>query len=179
MILVNKINKLKKNYVPKLYKVYPLFSDGDQFLTKEAKNSFEKLCFDALEYGFHIIAVSTYRSYDYQKKLFRHYVKTKGRKYAKMCSAKAGHSEHQTGLALDVASSNLDYDNFDKTKEFKWMTNNSYKYGFILRYPKDKVNITKYKYEPWHYRYVGKRIAKIIYNNRITLEEYIKSTHHE
>jgi D-alanyl-D-alanine carboxypeptidase len=59
------------------------------------------------------------------------------------------------------------------------MTNNSYKYGFILRYPKDKVNITKYKYEPWHYRYVGKRIAKIIYNNRITLEEYIKSTHHE
>lgn len=177
MILVNKKKKLKRNYIPKLVKIYPLYSDGDQYLTKEAKNSFEKLCLDALEVGYHIIAVSTYRNYDYQKKLYKHYVKTKGKKYANVCSAKAGHSEHQTGLAVDVANSSLDYDNFDQTNEFEWMKNNAHKYGFILRYPKDKTSITGYKYEPWHYRYVGKDIAHIIYQKKITLEEYIKTTH--
>ena len=131
---------------------------------------------DALEAGYHIIAVSTYRNYGYQKKLYKHYVKTKGKKYANVCSAKAGHSEHQTGLAVDVANSSLDYDNFDQTNEFEWMKNNAHKYGFILRYPKDKTSITGYKYEPWHYRYVGKDIAHIIYQKKITLEEYIKTT---
>ena len=172
MILVNKKKKLSKNYIPKLFQLYPLFSNGSQYLTKEAKLNFEKMCFDGLDCGYHIIAVSTYRSYNYQKKLYKNYVKEKGRNYAKKCSAKAGHSEHQTGLAVDIASSNLDYDNFDKTKEFIWVINNAYKYGFILRYPKDKTKITGYKYEPWHFRYVGKKIAKYIYDNNLTLEEY-------
>lgn len=173
MILVNKNHKLNKNYIPELSLIYPLFSDKDQYLTNDAKSQFEKMCFDALNLGYVIIAVSTYRSYDYQKKLYKHYVKTKGKKYANMCSAKPGHSEHQTGLAVDISSSNLDYDNFEKTKEFNWVKNNAHKYGFIMRYPKGKTHITGYKYEPWHYRYVGMRIANIIYNKDLTLEEYV------
>ena len=101
-------------------------------------------------------------------------LKEKGENYALKCSAKAGHSEHQTGLSVDVMGSNNDYDQFEKSKEFDWMKNNSYKYGFILRYPKGKEYITGFKYEPWHYRYVGKDIASIIYTEGITLEEYYK-----
>ena len=70
--------------------------------------------------------------------------------------------------------SNDDYNKFQKSKEFNWMENNAYKYGFILRYPKDKERITGFKYEPWHYRYVGKKIAKYLYENNLTLEEYKK-----
>lgn len=174
MLIVNKKIKLKKNYIPELHIIYSLFSDGKQYLTKEAKIHFEKMCFAALNNNLHLIAVSTYRSYNYQKKLFKHYVKTKGYKYAKMCSAKAGHSEHQTGLAVDIANQNLDYDNFEKTKEFEWVKDNAHKYGFILRYPKNKTKITGFKYEPWHYRYVGVKTATYIYNNNLTLEEYKK-----
>ena len=179
MILVNKKKKLKRNYVPDLQEIYHLFSSGHQYLTKEAKRAFEKMGIDALANNLHLIAISTYRSYDYQKKLYKNYVKEKGRKYARECSARPGHSEHQTGLAVDIASSNLDYDNFAKTKEFKWVKDNAHKYGFILRYPNDKTNITGYKYEPWHYRYVGNDVAKIIYDNNLTLEEYIKITHYD
>ena len=89
-----------------------------------------------------------------------------------MYSARPGYSEHQTGLVIDIDNYNDDYENFDKTKEFEWMNNNSYKYGFILRYPKGKTDITGYDYESWHYRYVGKEIAKYIYENNITFDEY-------
>ena len=92
-----------------------------------------------------------------------------------MASARAGHSEHQTGLAVDVADISYDYDNFENTKEFKWMKKNCYKYGFILRYPKAQFHITGFKYEPWHYRYVGKDTAFYLYKKNITLEEYKKS----
>ena len=68
--------------------------------------------------------------------------------------------------------SNNDYDLFEESIEFEWMKNNSYKYGFILRYPKGKEHITGFKYEPWHYRYVGKKLAKYLYENNLTLEEY-------
>ena len=95
--------------------------------------------------------------------------------YALNCSAKPGHSEHQTGLAVDVEGSNNDYDKFESSIEFNWMINNSYKYGFILRYPKGKENITGFKYEPWHYRYVGIELAKYLYKNNLTLEEYKKT----
>lgn len=147
---------------------------NNKFLRKEAKENFEKLSSDAKKIGYSIIAVSAYRDYDYQENLFNNYVKEKGENYALKCSAKAGHSEHQTGLSVDVMGSNNDYDQFEKSKEFDWMKNNSYKYGFILRYPKGKEYITGFKYEPWHYRYVGKDIASIIYTEGITLEEYYK-----
>ena len=175
MVLVNKLNRLQSNYVPHdLEQISLNYATNNKFLRKEAKENFEKLSSDAKKIGYSIIAVSAYRDYDYQENLFNNYVKEKGENYALKCSAKAGHSEHQTGLSVDVMGSNNDYDQFEKSKEFDWMKNNSYKYGFILRYPKGKEYITGFKYEPWHYRYVGKDVAKIIHENNITLEEYHK-----
>lgn len=175
MVLVNKLNRLQSNYVPHdLEQISLNYATNNKFLRKEAKENFEKLSSDAKKLGYSIIAVSAYRDYDYQENLFNNYVKEKGENYALKCSAKAGHSEHQTGLSVDVMGSNNDYDEFEKSKEFDWMKNNSYKYGFILRYPKGKEYITGFKYEPWHYRYVGKDVASIIYTEGITLEEYYK-----
>ncbi len=175
-ILVNKDNKLPDNYVPNDLK--PINSDytiNMQYLRSIAKYHFEKMCKCAKKEGLNILAVSTFRSSDYQDKLYKKYCLEKGIEYANMCSAKKGHSEHQTGLAVDVADITGDYDNFIKTKEYEWMIHNAYKYGFILRYPKYKTDITGYKFEPWHYRYIGKQIAKRLLFNNITLEEYKKS----
>lgn len=173
MVLVNKLNRLQSNYVPHdLEQISLNYATNNKFLRKEAKENFEKLSSDAKKIGYSIIAVSAYRDYDYQENLFNNYVKEKGENYALKCSAKAGHSEHQTGLSVDVMGSNNDYDQFEKSKEFDWMKNNSYKYGFILRYPKGKEYITGFKYEPWHYRYVGRKLALELKNKSITLEEY-------
>lgn len=172
-VLVNKNNKLSENYIPEnLEEINNSFACKEKYLKKEARISFETMAKEAKKEGYNIIAVSAYRSYNYQNKLYNNYVKSKGIYYADISSARAGFSEHQTGLAVDVADKSLDYDNFEETKEFIWMINNSYKYGFILRYPKAKFHITGFKYEPWHYRYVGSDIAKIIHDNNITLEEY-------
>ena len=173
--LINKNNKLDKNYIPKDLELINInYSCEDKYLRKEARINFEKLAKEAKKEGFNIIAVSTYRSFEYQKKLYNNYVLDKGFYYADMASARAGHSEHQTGLAVDVANSSLDYDNFENTKEFNWMIENAHKYGFILRYPKASFHITGFKYEPWHYRYVGINTATYIYENNLTLEEYKK-----
>lgn len=179
LVLVNKNHKLDKGYVPSNLEELDLsYSNDDQYLKIEAKLAFERLIKDAI--GYKIIVVSSYRSYDYQDKLFNDYVSKKGKAYALACSAKAGHSEHQTGLSLDVMGSNNDYDLFEESKEYEWMKENAHKYGFILRYPEEKEHITGYKFEPWHYRYVGIDIATIIYENNLTLEEfyfiYLKKT---
>ena len=175
--LINKNNKLTKDYIPTDLEIIDInYSCKDKYLRKEARINFEKLAKEAKKEGFNIIAVSTYRSYDYQDKLYNNYVLDKGIYYADMASARAGHSEHQTGLAVDVADLSLDYDNFENTKEFNWMKNNAHKYGFILRYPKASFHITGFKYEPWHYRYVGIEAATYIYENSITLEEYKLNT---
>ena len=174
-VLVNKQNKLTDNYIPNdLLPINSKFAIGMQYLRYEDKEYFEKMCSQAKIDGYDIMAVSTFRSSDYQDKLYNNYCLEKGIEYADMCSAKKEHSEHQTGLAVDVSDKNGDYDNFINTKEFEWMKNNAYKYGFILRYPKYKTDITGYMYEPWHYRYVGINIARYIYENNITLEEYKK-----
>ena len=171
--LVNKNNRLTDDYEPiDLEKISLEYSCENKYLRHDAKVAFEKMAKDAKDNGYNIIAVSTYRPYDYQEKLYNNYVKSKGKYYADLASARPGHSEHQTGLAVDVADLSLDYDNFEKTKEFYWMKENSYKYGFILRYPKAKFHITGFKYEPWHYRYVGIDVSNYIYKNNITLEEY-------
>lgn len=174
LVLVNKNNQLKKDYIPSDLELISLdYATEDKYLRKIAKQQFEKLSQDAKNLGYQIIAVSTYRSYEYQEKLYDYYVKTKGKEYADHCSARPGHSEHQTGLSLDVMGSNQDYDLFADSLEFEWMRTNAHKYGFILRYPKGKEEVTGFKYEPWHYRYVGE-VAKIIYENNWTLEEYLE-----
>ena len=173
LVLVNKEFKLPNDYIPSnLEMISNECANDNEYLRKEAKEAFEKLSGDAKELGYKVIAVSTYRDYNYQDRLYNEYVSDKGIDYADQCSARPGHSEHQTGLAVDVMGSNDDYDEFENSIEFEWMKNNSYRYGFILRYPKGKEKITGFKYEPWHYRYVGSDVAKVIYKENITLEEY-------
>lgn len=175
LVLVNKKNKLPNNYIPNnLEKINITCAFEDKQLQGVARLSFEQLCNDAKLLGYKITAVSAYRDYNYQKKLYNNYIVQLGKKRAKLSSAEPGHSEHQTGLAIDVMGSNDDYNLFDDCEEFNWMQKNAHKYGFILRYPKDKQIITGFKYEPWHYRYVGIDHATIIYDQNITLEEYIK-----
>ena len=115
---------------------------------------------------------SAYRSYERQKNLYNDYVKRNGIEWADKWSAKPGFSEHQTGLALDITTSSTNFDNFEDTEAYKWLVNNSYKYGFILRYPSDDYYLTGYNFESWHFRYVGVDVATKIYNEKITYEEY-------
>lgn len=173
LILVNKYNYLTEDYIPEnLEPIDIAYARSGMQLVREAKEAFETLSEDAKKEGMNIIAMSSYRSYDYQVNLYDNYVATDGKEAADTYSARAGYSEHQTGLAVDVYNKVLPYTSFEETEEFNWMQENAYKYGFILRFPKDKVNITGYQYESWHYRYVGKEAAKYIHNHDLTLEEY-------
>ena len=172
-VLVNKNHQLSSHYIPKdLEVISNQYAYDEKYLRKEARLSFERLSKEASTLGYRIIGVSAYRDYDYQKKLYQHYVDTKGKEYADLCSARPGHSEHQSGLAIDVMGSNLDYNLFEESEEFTWMSENAHHYGFILRYPKGKEHITGFKYEPWHYRYVGVELATTLYQKNLTLEEY-------
>lgn len=174
LILVNKYNYVTENYVPEnLQPLNTSYARSGMQLVDIAKEAFESMSDDAKKEGMNIIAMSSYRSYDYQVNLYNNYVKTDGKEAADTYSARPGYSEHQTGLAVDVYNLELPYTSFEKTEEFNWMQENAYKYGFILRFPKDKVDITGYQYEAWHYRYVGKEVAKYIHNHNMTLEEYI------
>ena len=172
-ILVNKYLYLDKTYIPNnLVKTNIDYSKNGMMLVKEAKDMFEKMYYDSKKEGYNIRIMSSYRSYEYQKKLYNDYKQKEGIKEADKYSARAGFSEHQTGLCVDIDDKKFNYENFDKSNSYKWMINNSYKYGFILRYPKNKEKITGYIYEPWHYRYVGIDIATFIHNNDITFDEY-------
>jgi D-alanyl-D-alanine carboxypeptidase len=172
-ILVNKYLYLDKNYVPNNLEILnETYSKKGIKLVKSAKAMFEKMYNDAKKEGYVIRIMSSYRSYEYQTYLYNKYKDQYGKKEADKYSARPGFSEHQTGLCIDIDDGKTNYENFDKSPSFTWMTNNSYKYGFILRYPKDKEKITGYMYEPWHYRYVGIDIAKFIHDNNITFDEY-------
>ncbi len=172
-ILVNKYYYLDNNYVPdNLESISTRFALSNMKMVNTAKNAFEEMAQEAKKENLSIIAMSTYRSYDYQVNLYNRYVKADGKDAADTYSGRPGHSEHQTGLAVDVYNGKENYTNFEKTKEFIWMNNHAHEFGFILRFPKDKVNETGYTYESWHYRYVGKEIAKYIKEHNISFEEY-------
>ena len=169
LVLCNKYYLLKSNYVPDLVNLGSAYGGGQ--LQREAAEYFKKMVDAAKKDGIKLWNVSGYRSYYTQKSLYNNYSKRDGVAKADTYSARPGSSEHQTGLASDIntASSSA---HFENTKEYAWLVKNSYKYGFILRYLKDKTFITGYKYEPWHYRYVGVDAAKVIYEKNLTYEEY-------
>ena len=171
LVLVNKFYHLKDDYMPS-----DLVSLGGQYnrgansrMRKEAADAFMKMVDAARLDNIILYNASAFRSYDYQVNLYNRYIKRDGKAAADKYSARPGYSEHQTGLCSDL---NIIDDSFDGTDEANWLKDNAYKYGFILRFPKGKEDITGYKYEPWHYRYVGLDASKIIYNDDITLEEY-------
>ena len=173
-ILVNKYHALDSNYIPSdLEAIDNKYNrGGNNKLRHVAKIAFEKMCADALKDNIKIYSGSAYRSYNYQLNLYNRYVKQNGFKNAETFSARAGYSEHQTGLATDILNEKLNYIS-SSDKEYDWLVNNSYKYGFILRYPKGKENITGYMYEEWHFRYLDPKIAEDLHKLSITYDEYV------
>lgn len=180
LILVNKSNSLSRNYQPDDL-VIPnirfdnIADDMVQYVRYDAAIALEELFQSAESQGINLIAVSGYRSYSYQDNVYRNEVNTVGRIEADKYVAKAGESEHQTGLSMDILSDeylSLD-DGFENTIAFSWLENNMSKFGFILRFPKGKEDITGYSYEPWHIRYVGISAATEIMEEGLTLEEYL------
>ncbi len=172
-ILVNKYYYLTKDYIPdNLETINNQYALSGMKLVNVAKNAFEEMSKNAAKENLKIIAMSSYRSYDYQVNLWNKYAKQDGEEKADTYSGRAGHSEHQTGLAVDVYNQKENYTNFENTKEFEWMQKHAHEYGFILRFPKGKEQETGYQYESWHYRYVGVEIANYIQEKNITLEEY-------
>lgn len=174
-ILVNKDNPLPRAHIPNnLVDAESKYKDNI-LIDKEVKEAFDKLKEDALENGYYIDIESGYRSYDYQEKIYNKLLEEKGFAYAVTRIAEPGKSEHQTGLAIDICVYKDDkcYIEHDikELEETKWIHNNAHKYGFILRYPEGKEDITKYSYEPWHLRYT-KDLANYLYNLKMTLEEY-------
>ncbi|WP_301108511.1 D-alanyl-D-alanine carboxypeptidase family protein [Sporosarcina sp.] len=158
-------------------KQFPMPKDFAPGESKEARAAFDELAAAALTSGINLQAFSTYRSYDYQVTLYNRYVERDGVEAADSYSARPGYSEHQTGLAFDIGEVNHEKHwastSFGDTEAARWLGANAYKYGFILRYPEGKENITGYMHESWHYRYVGKDKAEQIFKRNITLEEFL------
>ena len=172
-ILVNKYNYLPNDYIPNnLVEINNNYDYTGKLLVKEALDNYNDMKSDLESNNLKLRVISSYRTDQYQLELYNKYKEKDGEEIADTYSARPGYSEHQTGLCIDVDNTKVYYEEFENTEEFKWMQENSYKYGFILRYPKDKEDITGYKYESWHYRYVGKEIAKYIHDNNISFEEY-------
>lgn len=172
-VIVNKYYKLDKDYEPEdLTVINSKFASGTQKLRKEAADKFEEMASDMLKENLKIYAGSTYRSYSYQEGLYNRYVKKDGFKEAETYSARAGYSEHQLGLAVDVVNGKWNYLS-EGDKEYTWLINNSYKYGFILRYPHESEYITGYVFEDWHFRYLGIDLATKVHESKLTYDEYI------
>ena len=174
LLLVNKVTHLDEKYEPKdLVKISNWYSYGDdQLMREEAYNEFKSLFNAAQEANIKIIINSSYRSYADQKATYDEFMTKYGLETTEALAAHPGNSEHQTGLAIDVTTPGYNTKTFDESEAYTWLTNNAYKYGFIQRYPKDKEYLTGFDYESWHYRYVGKEVAKYIHDNNITYDEY-------
>lgn len=171
LILINKYYKLSEDFIPNLVNVEKGYATYNAQMDEEAYTYFKQMVDAAASANIKLYSVSAYRTYETQNSYYTSYAKRDGKEAADKFSARPGYSEHQTGLATDIntASSNA---HFEDTKEYAWLAENAHLYGFILRYPKGKEYLTGYKYEPWHYRYVGKEVASIIHKIGITFEEY-------
>ena len=175
LMITNKFYKLKEDFSGlNLVKV----NEDDSmygrtyYLNEEAYDHFKEMVSDARSVGLDFGIYSAYRSYDTQVNLYNNYVEQDGVELADTYSARAGYSEHQTGLAVDIKSRTMNTSYFEETNEYKWLKDNAHNYGFIIRYPEEFVYITGYQFEPWHYRYCGIEAATTIYNENITFDEY-------
>ncbi|HEY3368227.1 MAG TPA: M15 family metallopeptidase [Symbiobacteriaceae bacterium] len=180
-VLVNKSMMLPPDYKPDdLVEPNVPFIFKEQvekrLMRKAAAQALERMFTAAKQDGIYLAGVSGYRSFATQKSLFDYYVRTQGEELARKYSAEAGHSEHQTGLAMDVSGSTGQCaadDCFADTPEAKWLAGHAPEYGFIIRYPKGKETVTGYQSEPWHVRYVGTPMSREIAAKGLTLEEYL------
>lgn len=179
--LVNKHNKFPDGYTPTDL-VHPdvPFVFGEQvversMLRQEAATHLETMFAEAKKQAIHLSGVSAFRSYDTQVSIFDGYVQQDGKEKALTYSALPGTSEHQSGLAIDISNAAGEFaaeQGFETTAEGKWLAKESYKYGYILRFPEGKDASTGYEYESWHFRYIGQSLAKKVFDSGLTYEEY-------
>lgn len=181
LLLANKKHRLPKGYEPSdLVAVTIGTTNSDVTMRKEASQALTRMAADAKEDGVELKISSAYRSESYQSALYSQYESQYGTQRADAISSRPGYSDHQTGLACDFVEGDGSFDgyNFEKafedTKSGKWLAKNAHLYGFILRYPEGKQDITGYTYEPWHFRYIGVEYATKIYEAgpSETFEEY-------
>lgn len=178
-LLVNEENPIDRNYKPEALVVpnIPLVGREEEPRNKVSaiiKEDLERMFNDAKRDGMDMYLSCAHRSFEEQEYLYNRALE-KENSYSSELVALPGRSEHQLGLAVDITTRSIDFqleEKFEDTKEGKWLLDNAYKYGFILRYLKGKEDITGYSYEPWHYRYVGNvEVSTYCYNNNLTLEE--------
>lgn len=173
--LVNRAETISEDYAPEVRKLG--LTGLSQSMRDEAATALEELFTAAKADGINLSVVSGYRSYTKQNAIYNRKVASAGTEAANKLVALPGTSEHQLGLAVDIAksgSSNLN-SRFASTDEGQWVDANAYRYGFIVRYPEGMEDITGYSYEPWHIRYVGKAYAQEIFESGLTMDEYVSS----
>ncbi len=178
-VLANKQNPLPKGFAPKdIIKAKVKQKYGNTTVSKVMHSDLVALFEAASKDGIVLVLSSGYRDYGFQASLYQQQVKKVGEKEANRWVAKPGESEHQTGLAVDITSREVELkltQEFEQTKAFEWLSAHAADFGFILRYPKGKEDETGYSYEPWHYRYLGDpKAARYIQENGVTLEAFIK-----
>lgn len=169
-VLVNKYYALPNDFEPQ--PLVQATSCGQPILQQAAAQAYDALCAAVKAQGLDLGSSSAYRSYARQQQLYAAYVASDGQAAADTYSARPGHSEHQTGLAIDLNAGDGSIGLFATTATYRWVSANSWQYGFILRYPQDKTSITGYIFEPWHYRYVGIETATILHELNVTYDEY-------
>ncbi len=164
-MLVNKFHYLNEDYLPDdIVPISNWYAYEGHSTKKEVYDHYVSMWKDANEQGLVLLVNSSYRTFEEQQEQYD----MSNDDYA----SRPGYSEHQTGLALDIVSDGVQGNEFENTDEFKWLQENAHKYGFILRYPKDKEYITGYNYESWHYRYVGEELATKVKESGLTYDEY-------
>ncbi len=172
-ILVNKLYRLPDEYRPDdIVNISTQYAYDNNQARKVANDAFKDMANAALKEGHKLIVNSSFRSHTEQKQTYDYYDNYYGQEYADSFAARPGFSEHQTGLALDIVTPGVSTKDFKDHEAYKWLVNNSYKYGFILRFPENKEKITGYRFESWHYRYLGKDLAEKVYKEKITYDEY-------
>ncbi|MEG0314480.1 MAG: M15 family metallopeptidase [Erysipelotrichaceae bacterium] len=181
-MVINKYHILPNGYVPDdmIKTPFPCIQGVDdscttgnsQMIVRSAGEALKKLGEACIAQGFNIRSISSYRSYNYQKNLYDYFLNNNGQEYADTYYARPGQSEHNSGLAVDITIDNYNFTEIQNSPNYQWLLDNIANYGFILRYPEDRIDNTGFAYESWHLRYVGIDIAKDIKKRNITLDEY-------
>ncbi|MBQ4328085.1 MAG: M15 family metallopeptidase [Clostridia bacterium] len=189
LILVNKTNHIDGSYIPeKLTILKDTRKDGraNQMMVETAAKALEAMFIELRAAGYNDVSVtSAYRSFAYQESLFNSYYERDRNRYPDWTdeqvknhvltySAFPGTSEHQTGLCCDMHNLGSADVAFAQKEAYKWLKENCWKFGFIIRFPEDKVDITGYSFEPWHYRFVGRYHANAMRQRGMCLEEYVE-----